>query len=137
MKTDKCEFPAEYAGHFLQDNLVCCSYELSDSLAVAAVHMAGLTAGKHIIRTPTLAAAANVTTSASSFCNATAGGGQVVFSLRSSLGVDFEFKIVYAELRWKQVGGARQSRVACWDDTGQGTCLSMQLTSTSRLQDAL
>ena len=33
----------------------------------------------------------------------TAGGGQVVFTLHSAPGVQFEFKIVAAELSWKQV----------------------------------
>jgi hypothetical protein len=55
-------------------------FELWDSLAVSGSHMAGMTAG----------------------------GGQVVFSMHSSPGVEFEFKIVAAELRWRQV-----RRVTC------------------------
>jgi hypothetical protein len=47
------------------------------------------------------------------------GGGQVVFTIVSSPGVSFEFRIVSAELRWKQ-----------------GICMSMLLTSTALLQDA-
>ncbi len=57
-------------------------FELWDSLAVSGSHMAGLSAG----------------------------GGQVLFTLHSAPGVEFEFKIVAAELRWKQV---RLARVTC------------------------